>query len=104
MSAALATQRDDLVHGYVTYSRGCHCTTCRAAKAAYMRNRRANAARVAMNAARQGLRHIAYSEVHGRAAYDELGCRCPSCFTARQEANRRKYRNALERAQQKEAA
>lgn len=61
-------------HGYVGYTRGCRCDTCKAAKAAYIAGKRAAAAA----SARPG---VAVSGVtHGtRFAYEERGCRCVWC-------------------------
>lgn len=94
-------------HGYGSYSHGCRCGVCRAAKADYMRDRRAAArARAQANTrsstgqrgARESARapgayrNVASIEKHGtRYGYEEAGCRCLECTDARMESDR-KYR------------
>lgn len=94
-------------HGYVPYTKGCRCDTCRAAKAEYMRQRRANAREIARqhtagptgapgnrhNAFAPGAtRYIAKDVKHGgRAAYDEHGCRCRECTDAHHHSHRARY-------------
>ena len=96
-------------HGYVAYTRGCRCDVCRAAKADYMRERRAagraNARLHTVSATgRRGqhynawlpgaTRYIAPLERHGtRAGYEEHGCRCVACTTARSLSDAR-YRTS----------
>jgi rubredoxin len=68
-------------HGYGRYTNGCRCPVCRQAKAAYMRERRAEAARLAAAAPGRVIRRHAGRDVkHGTSfAYYELGCRCTVC-------------------------
>jgi hypothetical protein len=84
-------------HGYGRYTNGCRCEVCRAAKAAYMRKRRAFGRALAQqwtatstgqrgnrsNAWAPGSkRYVAPIGTHGtRAGYDEHGCRCEPCTT-----------------------
>lgn len=85
-------------HGYGGYSRGCRCAECRAAKAAYMRARRAEAAALAVDPPSWQVdsrgRYVAYGITHGTASgYVEHACRCGPCTTARatqQERQRRR--------------
>jgi hypothetical protein len=61
-------------HGYNRYSNGCRCETCRAAKAAYIgERRRAATARAAPGRVVPGIKHGT------RRGYKELGCRCEPC-------------------------
>lgn len=78
-------------HGYSGYTRGCKCPVCRAAKASYMRTRRAAArARSTAHTRASGIRYVAQTESHGtRYAFDELGCRCASCTPVGNAARRR---------------
>ena len=62
-------------HGYGGYTQGCKCGICRAAKAAYMAKRRAEALR-ATDKVIEGIRHGT------RYAYEERGCRCDVCMAA----------------------
>jgi hypothetical protein len=72
-------------HGYSRYTNdGCRCGTCRAAKAAYHRRARAEAAR----AARPG-RVIAGIKHGTRHGYREKGCRCGDCVAFMRETWRR---------------
>ena len=58
-------------HGYTAYSHGCRCGDCRAAKAAYQRERRAAAYLPG---------EIPAHVKHGtRSTYEEHGCRCGPC-------------------------
>jgi len=73
-------------HGYGNYTLGCRCAVCREAKAAYMRERRAEARRLARQhtSGRAGepgsFRHVADVTRHGtNYAYYERGCRCRPC-------------------------
>jgi hypothetical protein len=67
-------------HGFTRYGYGCRCEVCRAAKAAYMRKRRAAARerRVAAEAA-SGSRYVAPGISHGLSGYQDHGCRCFVC-------------------------
>jgi hypothetical protein len=81
-------------HGYGPYTRGCRCETCREAKSAYSRRRRA-AARALANRVGNGLseggRHLVSGITHGRFGYEERGCRCDVCLGARAENYRVRY-------------
>lgn len=81
------TATDATIHGYGPYTHGCRCDTCRAAKATYMRRRRA-AAKLAAEA--DPNRDVTTARVlHGtRHAYEEHGCRCTSCTQAEINAGR----------------
>jgi hypothetical protein len=86
-------------HGYGRYTNGCRCEVCRQAKSDYQRRRRAQGRAEAQkhtqsstgargsagNAFRPGAtRFLAYVARHGtRYAYEEKGCRCRDCTTAR---------------------
>lgn len=92
-------------HGYGPYTSGCRCDVCRRAKADYMWKRRAQARSVAQkytstaSGGRAGrwdafapgsTRHVASGVSHGtRYAYEERGCRCRECTTARTVSDRR---------------
>lgn len=95
-------------HGYVAYTYGCRCEVCRAAKADYMRARRAQARTVTYaipgaNATSQrptngsafspgAVRFVASIPRHGtRYGYEEKGCRCRACTSARTTADARYY-------------
>lgn len=99
-----------VVHGYGPYTRGCRCVVCRQAKADYMRARRARGRAYAqrLTASSTGRRPnrdaaftpgaeraLAVGVKHGtRYAYEEHGCRCGPCTTARTSSDRR-YRQHL---------
>jgi hypothetical protein len=70
-------------HGYGAYARGCRCEVCRAAKAAYMRSRRKQARRAARRQLSETGVSVIAGVTHGRAAYEERGCRCVECLDAR---------------------
>lgn len=81
-------------HGYVSYTRGCRCDVCRAAKAAYMSTRRAQGRSVSQDFAARyptaRLSTLPDGVSHGtRSAYDERGCRCPECSAARADSDAR---------------
>lgn len=86
-------------HGYGRYTRGCRCDVCRKAKADYMRARRATARALAAKVTKRrfgdqpriGLpRRLARGVKHGtRFAYEEHGCRCWPCTTARSASDAR---------------
>lgn len=82
-------------HGtYARYSShpGCRCDECRAAKANYMRERRANARRMAHRHSVPGSPFVADVKTHGtRAAYEEHGCRCAPCRKARAVSDAETY-------------
>ncbi len=73
----------DLEHGYLAYGRGCRCNTCRAAKAAYMRQQRATRKGLAATAG------ITHGTTH---AYTVYGCRCHWCRQAKATARLRETR------------
>ena len=107
-------RREDAVSGpeHGTYARyagagrgraGCRCEPCRKAKADYMRQRREAARQQARphtagpdggavgryNAFAPGAqRHHVPGITHGRYGYEERGCRCRECTTARYESHR----------------
>jgi hypothetical protein len=67
-------------HTYNTYARGCRCLTCKAAKAEYMRVRRAEARDLAaFLRSRKPLHPFGSGSV---AQYEERGCRCYECVQA----------------------
>jgi hypothetical protein len=72
-------------HGYSRYADGCRCDVCRAAKAAYMRARRAEAK---ANVLQDGPNYVPYI-THGIGGYTNHLCRCFTCRTAKREQDRR---------------
>jgi hypothetical protein len=71
------------VHDYVRYSfGGCRCTTCKAAKAEYVRTRRAAAAELRRQAKAAGQVYVAAGISHGVSGYRDASCRCQVCFRA----------------------
>ena len=61
-------------HGYSGYANGCRCETCKAAKAAYMSEKR-----IAATASAQPGTAVT-GVTHGtRSAYKDKGCRCEKC-------------------------
>ena len=84
-------------HGYLLYTHGCRCEVCKAAKAAYMRSKRAAAKAAARGPLinEQG-RHVAPGDFkHGTAhGYKDHACRCLDCSawktTEREKAKGRK--------------
>lgn len=70
-------------HGYSAYTTGCHCEVCKAAKASYMRDKRASARELRIRAALFGERYEAQGITHGYAGYQDHQCRCPVCTAAR---------------------
>lgn len=82
-------------HGYGRYTHGCRCEVCRQAKSDYMRDRRAAARRRAQTVRalndelpphRRSFMPIP-GITHGKAGYEEQGCRCVECVGARSEAD-----------------
>lgn len=87
-------------HGYVAYTHGCRCDTCRKAKADYMRARRAKGRALARHVqTKTRRRYVAPIEAHGtRYGYEERGCRCIDCTDARTAADTaRRHRRIAER-------
>lgn len=100
-------------HGYNGYASGCRCEECRAAKADYMRARRARARALAQTytvsstgdrpngttaTAPGATRNFAHIEHHGtRYGYEEAGCRCNLCTAARTSSDR-KYRSGKDQS------
>lgn len=87
-------------HGYTAYTRKkdpCRCEVCRAAKAAYQREKRAAAAKPdlpRLNRFRVGEypRPVAQGVTHGTAhAYNDNGCRCLACTEAANAKRLREY-------------
>lgn len=92
-------------HGYGAYTNGCRCEVCRAAKADYMRQRRAAAVAAAAKHTQSSTRkrparstafapgatrYVAAGVTHGtRYAYEEHGCRCRGCTDAHTQSYRR---------------
>lgn len=94
-------------HGYNAYARGCRCEACRAAKAAYMRGKRAagkararQLAAVARAMGRPARAPVVSPEAqHGtRAGYDYHGCRCHWCRLVKTAARNADYARQSERA------
>lgn len=76
-------------HGYNRYTHGCRCEECRAAKATYMRDKRARARAVGQRVV-EGIKH-------GTAGYKDHLCRCETCLGAKTaEWERRKARDVGE--------
>lgn len=85
-------------HGYSRYTHGCRCDECRAAKATYMREKRAEARRYAKQLISEKGRFAAPIERHGIASgYRDHKCRCLECTAAYSAAQRREpaYRARL---------
>lgn len=104
-------------HGYARYSSPrdpCRCDVCRAAKAAYSRKRRQEARALARKYTDVVLgpgwhgpvpwpvgttRHYVSGVKHGTVfAYEERGCRCRDCTTARTEKRVAEQKRARARA------
>lgn len=58
-------------HGYVAYSNGCRCKVCREAKAAYLREKRADAGRRRRLVESGGGRYLATGITHGYNGYQD---------------------------------
>lgn len=82
-------------HGYNRYTRGCRCEVCKQAKAAYMRERRAEARRLTQITPNRYVRRHAGRDVkHGTSfAYYEVGCRCQACRAFHNAARVKRYHN-----------
>lgn len=81
-------------HGYGRYSNGCRCVVCRSAKAAYMREKRAAAAKRRVLAESAGDRYVAVGIRHGLSGYRDSSCRCDVCRVAEAAAALRETRRA----------
>lgn len=77
-----ARQRPFKQHGYITYTRGCRCDICRAAKAEYSRKQRAAASERRANEFTKG-RYTVPDITHGYSGYANYGCRCWQCTEAK---------------------
>lgn len=78
-------------HGYSGYTGGCRCSECREAKAAYMRNKRLDAA-AARNQTAPGDRYVAAGITHGTiSGYKDSSCRCTECSNAKYLQDRRLF-------------
>jgi hypothetical protein len=75
-------------HGYGGYSNGCRCPICRAAKRAYMRDKRHKASQ---RRAQAGNRHfVAEGITHGTyAGYTDAHCRCYQCSAVKADRDRK---------------
>lgn len=83
-------------HGYVRYTRGCRCQVCRAAKAAYVRAKRASAAELRSFAVFWDERYVATGITHGGiSGYQDHHCRCDACRLAKAEASERETRRKV---------
>jgi hypothetical protein len=87
-------------HGYNPYAHGCRCEVCRAAKAAYVRAKRAAARERARGPliVKDGpneLRNYVPGIKHGTAGYKDHLCRCEVCTAsqAAEDARRKAARN-----------
>lgn len=81
-------------HGYVRYTRGCRCQVCRAAKATYVRAKRASAREKRLWVALfgDGGRYVATGITHGYAGYQDYSCRCEVCTAARSKHDKSRKR------------
>lgn len=76
-------------HGYNAYSKGCRCTDCREAKAAYMRGKRREATTARTQATD---RYVAPGITHGTiSGYKDSSCRCAECCRTKKDEDRRLY-------------
>jgi rubredoxin len=82
------------VHDYARYSQGCRCETCKAAKADYIRTRRAAAAGLRRQAVAAGQVYVAAGITHGASGYRDASCRCPVCCRAKKASQVRLGRRA----------
>lgn len=81
-------------HGYGGYSNGCRCGTCRTAKAAYIRDKRAKArAHVGKPVGEKGRAHVPGIK-HGIAGYKDHLCRCEVCTEAKRVEGQRRTAKA----------
>lgn len=83
-------------HGYTRYTRGCRCDECRAAKRAYMRAKRREAAGNRLWAVLCGQRYVATGILHGGiSGYQDHHCRCDACRLAKAEVSERETRRKV---------
>lgn len=75
-----ATKSPVTRHGYSAYTRGCHCDTCKKGKRDYQNARRANGRHIANT---RGDTTPIPNITHGLASFDEQGCRCLICRSAK---------------------
>lgn len=82
-------------HNYARYSYGgCRCATCKAAKAEYVRTRRAAAAELRRQAVAVGEVYVAAGISHGISGYRDASCRCDVCWRAAKASRVRRGRRA----------
>lgn len=80
-------------HGYGRYSSGCRCEICRAAKSTYMRERRGRAGAIRELSEASGWgRNFVPDAAHGISGYQDSGCRCETCRSAKAAASARESR------------
>ncbi len=85
-------------HGYNAYANGCRCEVCRAAKAAYMRTKRAATLALSRRFTDDRGRYLAQGITHGTAAgYVDYRCRCRPCTTAATAKTARERRAQMAR-------
>lgn len=106
---AIAAGEYEVIHGYGGYTAGCRCEVCRKAKNDYIRDRRATARRrAAANTDRisggtsparwVGKRRNFEDVRHGTVfGYEERGCRCRECTSARSLKRVREQQRASSR-------
>ena len=82
-------------HGYGRYTNGCRCQVCRAAKAAYVRAKRASAAELRVWCALFGERYEATGITHGITGYQDHHCRCEVCRVAKAVRTARESRKKV---------
>jgi hypothetical protein len=82
------------VHDYARYSQGCRCGACKAAKAEYIRTRRAATADLRRQAAATGQVYVAAGITHGASGYRDASCRCDVCCRAKKVSQVRCGRRA----------
>ena len=94
----MAKLRTFKVHGYVAYTHGCRCDTCREAKRAYVRASRAVASAKRERSPELG-RYIAPGITHGTySGYQNSHCRCLQCTAVKASRDRERYLRLKERA------
>lgn len=88
---SMRVQNTKAEHGYYLYTAGCRCAVCRAAKAKYIREKRAAARARALVGTNRGA-HLVPGIKHGIFGYQEHRCRCDVCVDTAREVKRRQYR------------